>query len=104
MAKLYPPVAYMDGKMTPFIQAGLGIRALDSAEPDAGPTDTESKMLVSFKVGFDFWMTPSWTVWTAFQGDKMIVDNDKYFDDYGRDLSEFDSSIRIGFSHFFGTE
>jgi len=82
MAKLYPPVAYMNGKLTPFISAGFGIVTVGSVE-------TEKKAEFMGKVGFDYWLTENWTVWTAFQADKVFIE-------------DFDmmSSIRIGIATF----
>jgi len=89
MAKLYPPVAYMNGRLTPFISAGFGIRTVDVYDIEHTEWTTEKKGEFMGKVGFDYWLTENWTVWTAFQADKVFIED-----------SDMMVSIRIGIATF----
>ncbi|HVP57171.1 MAG TPA: hypothetical protein VMU02_03650 [bacterium] len=84
MGKLYLPMAYMNGKLTPFVEAGFGIISVQTTL-----TDTEHKGEFMMKVGFDYWLTDKWTVWCAYQGEKVFVTG-----------SEFQSDIRVGIATF----
>jgi hypothetical protein len=90
MGKIYLPMAYMEGKMTPFVEAAFGIfsNGVASTKEDQA-YDTESKGEFMMRVGFDYWLTDKWTVWTAYQADKAFVDE-----------SDWQSSIKVGISTF----
>jgi len=84
LGKIYLPMAWMDGKATPFVEAGAGIRTIPTGEGD-----TESKTTFMARVGFDYWLTDKWTVWTAYQADKVFIDE-----------YDWQSSIKVGIATF----
>ena len=92
MGKIYLPIALMQGKMTPFVSAGFGLTAITKFDDE---TKTESKGTIEAKVGFDYWLTDKWTVWGAFEADKLMVDKDKY-----GDMGDWNSSFRVGIATF----
>jgi hypothetical protein len=90
LGKLYLPMAYMDGRMTPFVMAGFGIMSMPIMSTDVDKAyDTESKSKFMMRVGFDYWLTDKWTVWVGYQGDKVFVEE-----------SDWDSSVKLGISTF----
>jgi hypothetical protein len=90
LGKLYFPMSYKDGKLMPFVMAGFGIATLVG---DYDPIDeewtTENKGHFMMRVGFDYWLTENWTVWTGYQGEKMFVDG-----------YDWQSSVKLGISTF----
>jgi hypothetical protein len=92
MGKIYLPMAWVGGKVTPFVEPALGLRAITKFD-DA--TKTESKPVFMARVGFDYWLTDKWTVWVAYQADKLFADKDKY-----PEFKDFQSSIKIGIATF----
>jgi hypothetical protein len=84
LGKIYLPMAWREGKMTPFVEAGLGITTVPK-----GMNDTENKTEFMARVGFDYWLTDKWTVWTAYQADKVFIDG-----------YDWQSSIKIGIATF----
>ncbi len=104
MAKFYLPVVMAQGKISPYVAAGFGMKSIFKEYKTSGnerEEQTESKAEVVFRVGFDWWFTDDWTIWVAYQGSKLFVDSDTYFDDFGNDLSDMRSDIRVGISTFF---
>lgn len=87
--KLYLPMAYMEGKMTPFVMAGFGLFTLETYDMEESEWTTENKAKFTMRVGFDYWLTENWTVWMGYQGDKAFVD------DY-----DFQHSVKVGISTF----
>jgi len=88
LGKLYLPMVYMEGKMTPFVMAGFGIFTLETLNEDM-EWDTENKAKLMVRVGFDYWLTENWTVWTGYQLDKPFVDD-----------ADMMHSIKVGISTF----
>jgi hypothetical protein len=87
--KLYLPMAYMNGKMTPYVMAGVGIVTVEVWDEDEMELSTETKGNFMMRVGFDYWLTENWTVWTGYQGNKVFAD------DY-----DWQSYLRVGVSTF----
>ncbi len=101
--KMYLPVTMADGKFTPYIAAGFGLVSLPKPWEewaDALEEETENKMGYFGELSFDYWMTDSWTIWGGIRGFKVSADEDTYFDMAERDLSEFQTQILVGVSHF----
>ncbi len=100
--KVYLPTAMAQGKMRPFVGGGFGLRNLPKGY--TGTTtlkeETESKPEFGFRVGFDWWVTSDWTFWVTYHGSKIFVDSNTYFDEFGNDLSDLRSDIRVGISTF----
>jgi len=91
LGKLYLPMSYMEGRMTPFVMAGFGILSLPTypSTEEGQAYDTETKAKFTMRVGFDYWLTDKWTVWVAYHGDKPFVE------DY-----DWQSSIKVGIATF----
>jgi opacity protein-like surface antigen len=89
LGKLYLPMAYMEGKLTPYVAAGLGITSLEIYDIAKSEYTSETKSEFTARVGFDYWLTDKWTVWCAYYGDKVFADG-----------YDFGSSIKVGVATF----
>lgn len=102
LAKLYLPVAMMGGKLTPFVEGGLGMRTVTTGWEVTDATDeeeTELKMEVTARVGADYWIAPNWTIWFAFHGQKIFADEEDIFYE---DEADFQAELRLGVATFLG--
>jgi opacity protein-like surface antigen len=59
--------------------------------------ETESKMAVTVRFGFDYWLTKNWTVWLAYHGSKVFADEK---DGYTEDVTDFRHGVRLGIATF----
>jgi hypothetical protein len=103
LGKMYLPVTMAEGRMMPYVAAGVGIASLpkpDSEWEDPFEEETENKLGYFFEISFDYWMTDTWTLWAGYRGSKISGDADTYFDMAGRDMTDYQSQILIGVSHF----
>jgi opacity protein-like surface antigen len=103
LGKMYLPFPMKGGRMLPFVSAGLGLETVckpeENHELDAETIEeeTESKMALTVRFGFDYWMTQNWAAWVAYHGSKIFASED---DGYGEDVTDMQHDIRVGISTF----
>jgi opacity protein-like surface antigen len=101
LAKMYLPVTFAEGKLTPYVMVGGGLVSLPKAEwEDPFKEETENKFGFVFELSADYWIADSWTIWAGYRGFKISGDADTYYDMIGRDITDFQSEILVGLSHF----
>jgi hypothetical protein len=105
--KFYLPIALAGGKLMPYVAAGGGIVSLPkpvSAWDDVFKEETETKFGYFGELSFDYWVTDSWTFWAGVRGFKVSGDEETYYDMLDRDVTEFQTQILFGISHFLMTD
>jgi hypothetical protein len=103
LAKMYLPIVMAEGRMRPYVMGGFGMVSLPKEWTFSGDTveeETESKPAAVFEVAFDYFITDTWSLWAGYRGAKIFADEDTYFDMNDRDMTDLQSSIELGVSHF----
>ena len=103
LGKMYLPIVMAEGKLRPYLMAGFGMASLPKEWTYSGDTveeKTESKPGMVFEVSFDYFVTDTWSLWAGYRGSKIFADEDTYFDMEDRDMTDLQSSIQVGMSHF----